>query len=69
VDLLARRTRVGRQTREFVPARRIHFSVRLNRRARHALRVRHKLALRVRMTVTPPSGRRSRFTRPVTLKR
>jgi hypothetical protein len=79
VDLFAKRSalrahtsariRVGRVTRRSVPAGRARFAVRLDRRARRALRARRKLGLRVRIVVTAPSGRSSSFGRAVTLKR
>jgi hypothetical protein len=65
---LSARARAGRLTRLHLPAGRVRFSVRLNRRARRALRRRGRLALRVTISVTPPSGARFRAHRTVKLK-
>lgn len=74
VDLLAqsaslvkarhsRRVRVGRLVRSSVSTGRLSFSVRLNARARRALKRHHRLALTVKIIVTPAHGE------PVTLTR
>ncbi|MEY2514442.1 MAG: hypothetical protein QOJ89_1800 [bacterium] len=47
---------VGRQLRSSVPATRVSFSVPLSAAARRALRRSGRLAITLRLTVTPPSG-------------
>ena len=49
-------TRVGRLVRRSVSAGKLNFSVSLSARAKSALRRHHKLALTVKITLTPPSG-------------
>jgi hypothetical protein len=62
------RIRVGSATRK-VNAGTAMFSVTLSRAARKALARRGRLALRVKIAVTPPSGKPFRATKTVTLKR
>jgi hypothetical protein len=62
------RIRVGRATRT-ANAGTAMFSVTLSRAARKALARRGRLALIVRIAVTPPSGTPFRATKKVTLKR
>lgn len=78
VDLLARsaslatakhgaRVSVGRLVRAKVVAGRQSFVVKLNARARRALRRRHRLALTVRIALTPFYGEATTLTRAVVL--
>ncbi len=60
-------TVVGRLVRDSVSAGKVAFSVGLSVRARSALRRHHKLALTVRITLTPPSGHAEVVTRSVVL--
>jgi plastocyanin len=48
--------RVGRLVRASVPAGQLPFAVKLDARARRALRHRHRLALTVKVLLTPPHG-------------
>jgi hypothetical protein len=78
VEVLARRSalgrrgrgfaRVGRLTRARVPDGRTSFRVRVNSAARRALSRRGRLSLRVRVVVTPLTGRVFSATRRVTLR-
>jgi plastocyanin len=79
VDLLARgaslaaahhsgRVRVGRLVRSSVSAGKVSFSVALTARARNALRRHHRLALTVKITLTPTRGAAVTFTRSVVLR-
>ncbi len=61
------RVRVGRFVRASVPAGVVHYSAALNARARHALRVRGRLRLSVRILLAPLHGASVSVTRGVTL--
>ncbi|MGN6372265.1 MAG: cupredoxin domain-containing protein [Solirubrobacteraceae bacterium] len=76
VDLLAQsgllakakhsaRVRVGRLVLGSLSTGRVSFSVKLNARARRALARKHRLALTVRIVLTPPSGKALTITRAV----
>ncbi len=78
VDLLARRaalaksgyavqTRVGRTVHSSLSVGRVSFKVSLNAKARRALRARRRLALTVRVLLTPKQGAAVRITRRVVL--
>jgi plastocyanin len=78
VDLLAKsaslanarhsgNVRVGRLVRTPVSAGRLSFSVQLTDRAKHALTRRHRLALTVKITLTPTKGMAVTVTRSVEL--
>jgi plastocyanin len=56
---------VGRLTRGSVPAGRQSFAVKLDAKARHALSRRHRLALTVRIALTPFHGPTTTLTRSV----
>jgi hypothetical protein len=58
---------VGRVTHASIAAGKASFAVTLNARAKRALRRHHKLALTVRITLTPPGGRAVRITHTVVL--
>ena len=51
-----RQVQVGRQSRSGVGGARVAFAVRLNSAARRALRRNGRLAISLRLTVTPPLG-------------
>jgi plastocyanin len=57
--------RVGRFIRSSAPAGKVSFVVKLNARARNALKHRHRLALTVRITLTPFYGEPTKLTRSV----
>lgn len=57
--------RVGRFIRSSAPAGKVSFVVKLNARARNALRHRHRLALTVRITLTPLYGESTKLIRSV----
>lgn len=59
------RVRVGRFTRSSLSAGRQSFSVKLNAQARRALKRRHRLALTVKITLTPFYGEPTTLTRSV----
>jgi plastocyanin len=59
------RVRVGRLVRDAVPAGEASFRVRLDAAARRALKRHRRLALVVRITLTPPHGTPSSITRTV----
>jgi plastocyanin len=59
------RVRVGRLVRGSVSAGRMSFAVKLNARARNALKRRHRLALTVRIVLTPFYGEPTTLTRSV----
>jgi plastocyanin len=61
----APRARVGHLVRASVPAGRLSFAVKLNARARLALKRHHRLALTVKITLTPPHGRPLTVSRSV----
>jgi hypothetical protein len=76
VDLLAQsaslakakhstRVRVGRLVRSSLSAGKLSFSVKLNAKARRALRRHHKLALTVEIVLTPAGGKALTITRSV----
>jgi plastocyanin len=78
VDLLASRSsvlsagaaasaRVGRLVRSSLHAGRVSFAVALNARGRRALHRHHRLALTVRIVLTPPQGTPSTITRRIVL--
>jgi hypothetical protein len=58
---------VGRLVKRSVGGKRVEFAVALDAAAKRALRKRGRLAVTVRITVTPASGRRYTATRRVTL--
>lgn len=58
-------TRVGRFTREAVKAGRLPFSIRLDASARRALAHRHRLALTVRVVLTPIHGQATTINRSI----
>jgi hypothetical protein len=60
-------TAVGRLVRSSVSAGNVSFSISLNARAKGALRRHHKLALTVKITLTPPTGAPAVVTRNVVL--
>ncbi|MDX6708627.1 MAG: hypothetical protein QOI48_4473 [Solirubrobacteraceae bacterium] len=64
-----RQVQVGRQSRASVGAGRVAFAVQISAVARRALRRNGRLAISLRLTVTPPSGPAYTATRPVTLRR
>jgi plastocyanin len=57
--------RVGRFTRGSVPAGNVSFVVKLNAKARSALKRHHRLALTVKIVLTPFYGEPTTLTRPV----
>jgi hypothetical protein len=59
---------VGRQARSAVAAARVSFAVRISASARRALRRNGRLAISLRLTVTPPDGAAYRTTRAVVLR-
>jgi hypothetical protein len=59
---------VGRLVRASVPAGRVSFSVALNARGRSALRRHHRLALAVKVTLTPPMGKAEQLRGNVVLR-
>jgi plastocyanin len=63
-----RQVQVGRQARASVGAGRVAFTVQLSAAARRALRRNGRLAISLRLTVTPPSGAAYTATRAVTLR-
>lgn len=65
VDARHGSARVGRLVRSSVPAGVVAFKVKLDSQARRALRHRHRLALTVKVTLTPPQGERFAVTRHV----
>jgi hypothetical protein len=76
VDLLAQsaflakakhstRVRVGRYVRSSLSAGKLSFSVKLNAKARRAIKRHHKLALTVEIVLTPASGEALTITRSV----
>jgi plastocyanin len=60
--------RVGRVVRAAAPAGRVTFTVALDAAAKRALRRDHKLALTVRVVLTPPRGAALTITRGVSLR-
>jgi plastocyanin len=58
---------VGRLVRASVPAGKVAFSVSLSARAKSALRRHHKLAVTVKVTLTPPMGSPVTATRSIVL--
>lgn len=60
-----KRIRVGRLLRSSVAAGRLPFSIRLSSQARRALARRHRLALTVRIVITPVHGETTTLTRAV----
>jgi len=78
VDLLTRsaslakakhstRVRVGRYVRSSLSAGKLSFSVKLNAKARRAIKRHHRLALTVEILLTPASGEALTITRSVTV--
>ena len=65
---IARTVTAGKTTRQGLAAGKLRFRVALGRRAAAALRRRHRLALRLRVTVTAPAGPVTTLSRRVTLK-
>jgi plastocyanin len=63
-----RQVQVGRQSRASVGAGRVAFAVQISAVARRALRRNGRLAISLRLTVTPPGGPAYTATRPVTLR-
>jgi hypothetical protein len=61
------RVRVGRYVRSSLSAGRLSFSVKLNVKARRAIRRHHRLPLTVEIALTPASGKALTITRSVTL--
>ena len=61
-----KRAQVGRLTRAYVSAGTQSWSLALSARARRALHAKHRLALSVRIALTPPGGTASVLTRAVT---
>jgi plastocyanin len=57
--------RVGRFVRGAVPTGKVSFVLKLNARARNALKHRHRLALTIRITLTPFSGEPTTLIRSV----
>jgi plastocyanin len=64
----AARVRVGRLVRGSLSPGRLSFAVKLNARARSALRRHRRLALTVKITLTPLAGTPTRMTRGVVLR-
>jgi plastocyanin len=64
-----RQVQVGRQSRASVGAGRVAFAVQISALARRALRRNGRLAISLRLSVTPSSGPAYTATRPVTLRR
>ena len=60
-------TQVGRFVSTSVSAGQLSFSVKLNAKARRALKRHHRLALKVKITLTPASGEALSITRSVIL--
>jgi hypothetical protein len=61
------RVRVGRYVRSSLTAGKLSFSVKLNAKARRAIKRHHRLALTVKIVLTPASGEALTITRSVTL--
>jgi hypothetical protein len=59
------RVRVGRYMRSSLSAGKLSFSVKLNAKARRAIKRHHKLALTVEITLTPASGKALIITRSI----
>lgn len=64
----AKQATVGRLVRSSVPAGRASFSVALGARGKSALRRHHRLALTVKITLTPHMGKAAQLTRGVVLR-
>jgi plastocyanin len=64
----AKQVTVGRLVRNSVSAGKLSFSVALNARGKSALRHHHRLALTVKITLTPPMGKEVQITRSVVLR-
>ena len=62
------RVRVGRLVRASVPAGVVHYSVALDARARHAVRLRRHLTLTVKIAFAAPHAPVTTFMRTVTLR-
>jgi hypothetical protein len=65
----ASRVRVGRFLRASVASGRVSFSIALDARARRALRLHGRLAVTVRIALTPPGGASVTTTRSTVLHR
>jgi hypothetical protein len=63
-----RQVQVGRQSRSGVGGARVAFAVRLNSAARRALRRNGRLAISLRLTVTPPLANAYKVTRTLVLR-
>ena len=61
------RVRVGRDVRSSLSAGKLSFSVKLDAKARRAIKRHHKLVLTVEITLTPAGGKALTITRSVTL--
>ncbi len=61
------RVRVGRYVRSSLSVGKLSFAVKLNAKARRAIKRHHRLALRVEIVLTPASGEALTITRSVTL--
>jgi hypothetical protein len=61
------RVRVGRYAHSSLTAGKLSFSVKLNAKARRAIRRHHRLALTVEIVLTPASGKALTITRSVTV--
>jgi len=61
------RVRVGRYVRSSLSAGKLSFSVKLNAKARRAIKRHHRLALTVEILLTPASGEALTITRSVTV--
>jgi hypothetical protein len=59
---------VGRFVRSSMPPGRVSFAVKLNAKARSALRRHRSLSLSVKITLTPKGGRTASVTRGVRLR-
>lgn len=59
---------IGRFVRSSVPAGKVSFSVALNARGKSALRRRHRLALTVKITLTPVSGSADVVTKSIVVR-
>jgi hypothetical protein len=64
-----RAARVGGWLRRSAPAGRVAFSVPLDARARKALRRRHRLAVTLKVALTPPGGHALHHTVRTSLRR
>lgn len=64
----AKQVSMGRLVRESVPSGKISFSIGVNARAKSALRHRRKLALTVKVTLTPPRGAAETVTQSLVLR-